>query len=122
MDSNGKHGSSDEYINLDGNNVGASMRVYQRSFKGEPKDCCCINIYINSNVQGVSNSVLHGSQVKMTEPGIRLYFDDLKVDGRTNITNNISRPGSWLYLLLLFAFLVFLFLLVSSTRIFIIII
>ncbi|KAI9085821.1 hypothetical protein K1719_032235 [Acacia pycnantha] len=118
-----KQGSS-EYTNLGGNNVGASMRVSQRSFKlgGEQKDCCCINIYINSNVQGVSNSVLYGSQVEMREPGIRLYFEDFKVDRSTTPTNNMSRLGFWFcLLLLLLAFLVFLISMLFSTRIFIVI-
>ncbi|KAJ1391424.1 ABC transporter C family member 5 [Sesbania bispinosa] len=79
MDSKFKHGSF-EYINLDGKNVGATMRLQHRSStKGEPKeDCCCINIYVNNNVQGVSNSVLHDSEVRMRDPGISLYFENLK--------------------------------------------
>lgn len=118
-----QHGSSSENINLGGNNVGASMRVYQESFKlGEKSnDCCCINIYINSNVQGVSNSVLYDSQVKMIEPGIRLYFEDLKIN-RSSTATKMSRHVFWLCLLLLLAFLVFLFHLLSSTRIFIIVV
>ncbi|KAL5059778.1 hypothetical protein RYX36_031382, partial [Vicia faba] len=73
MDSKFKDGSF-EYINMDAKNVGATMRVHHRSTKGESKDCCCINIYVNNNVQGVTNSVLHDSEVRMRDPGVRLYF------------------------------------------------
>ncbi|KAG4913284.1 hypothetical protein JHK86_053717 [Glycine max] len=86
MDSNFKHDSF-EYINLDGKNVGATMRLQHRSSKGESKDCCCINIYVNNNVQGVSNSVLHGSEVRMRDPGVSLYFENLKVDKGTPSSN-----------------------------------
>ncbi|CAM0950644.1 unnamed protein product [Alopecurus aequalis] len=34
--------------------------------------CCCINIYVNNNVQGVTNSVLFGSSVAMRDPGARV--------------------------------------------------
>jgi hypothetical protein len=34
--------------------------------------CCCINIYVNNNVQGVTNSVLFGSSVTMRDPGARV--------------------------------------------------
>ncbi|OQU78768.1 hypothetical protein SORBI_3008G045100 [Sorghum bicolor] len=33
---------------------------------------CCLNIYVNSNVQGVTNSVLVGSKVVMRDPGPRV--------------------------------------------------
>jgi hypothetical protein len=38
--------------------------------------CCrgggCVNIYVNNNVQGVTNSVLLGSKVVMRDPGARV--------------------------------------------------
>ena len=34
--------------------------------------CRCINIYVNNNVQGVTNSVLFGSSVVMRDPGARV--------------------------------------------------
>lgn len=120
MDSKFKHGSF-EYINLDGKNVGATMHFHNRSTKGEPKkDCCCINIYVNNNVQGVSNSVLHNSEVKMRDPGISLYFEDFMVE-KGNPTYNKGvcwgdRLGFWLCIFILLA-LLFLLLLLFSTRI-----
>ncbi|KAE9591002.1 hypothetical protein Lalb_Chr20g0113551 [Lupinus albus] len=74
MDTKSKHGSF-EYINLEGKNVGATMHLHHRSTKCGPKrECCCIKIYVNNNVEGVSNSVLHDSEVKMRDPGISLYL------------------------------------------------
>lgn len=124
MASNDKH-SSFEYINLDGKNNGATMKLHQRNTKGESKDCCCINIYINNNVQAVSNSVLHGSHVEMRDPGVRLYFHDLRLDREIPSTNKwvcweiLLTLRFWLYLFLFFSLL---FLLLSSNRILILII
>lgn len=40
---------------------------------GNSACCCrCINIYVNNNVQGVTNSVLFGSSVVMRDPGARV--------------------------------------------------
>lgn len=114
MDSNFKHDSF-EYINLDGKNVGATMRLQHRSSKGESKDCCCINIYVNNNVQGVSNSVLHGSEVRMRDPGVSLYFENLKVDKGTPSSNKTLCWGNKLCMLKFLA-LMFLLVLLFSTR------
>ncbi|KAK7396461.1 hypothetical protein VNO78_17492 [Psophocarpus tetragonolobus] len=124
MDSKFKHDSF-EYVNLDGKNVGASMRLQHRSTKGDPKDSCCINIYVNNNVQGVSNSVLHDSEVRMRDPGISLYFENLKVDKGTPTSNKRlywgnNGLGFWLCILNLLA-LLFLLVLLFSTRIIIIV-
>ncbi|KAL1313505.1 hypothetical protein AAHE18_16G117600 [Arachis hypogaea] len=110
MDSNFKHGTSFEYINLDGKNVGATMRLQHRSKKGEAEEehCCCINIYVNNNVQGVSNSVLHGSEVKMRDPGVSLYFENFKIDKETHRFCIGNKLALWLFL---FVFLVLVFLL-----------
>ncbi|KAG5043638.1 hypothetical protein JHK85_007936 [Glycine max] len=125
MDSNFKHDSF-EYINLEGENVGATMRVQHRSTKGESKDCCCINIYVNNNVQGVSNSVLHGSEVRMRDPGVSLYFENLKVDKGTLSSNKRlfswdNKIGFWLCILNLLALLFLLVLLFSTTIIIIVV-
>lgn len=129
MDSKFKHGPF-EYINLDGKNVGATMRLQHRSTtKGtDPKGdcCCCINIYVNNNVQGVSNSVLHDSEVRMRDPGISLYFEDLKVNKGTPTHHKRllcwgDRLGFCLCILILLA-LLFLLVLLFSTRIIIFIV
>lgn len=120
MDSKFKHGSF-EYINLEGKNEGATMHLQHRSTKCESKDCCCINIYVNNNVQGVSNSVLHDSEVRMRDPGISLYFENLKVDKGTPKSNRGNKLGFWLCTLNLLA-LVFLLVLLFSTRIIIIVV
>ncbi|KAK7245310.1 hypothetical protein RIF29_40149 [Crotalaria pallida] len=126
MDSKSKHGSF-EYIKLDGKNVGATMHLHHRSTKCEPgKDCCCINIYVNNNVQGVSNSVLHDSEVKMRDPGISLYFEGFKV-GKGNPTYKKrgcwrDTLGFWLCIFIFLALVLFLSLLLFSTRIIIFVI
>ncbi|KAH7690895.1 hypothetical protein IHE45_02G079800 [Dioscorea alata] len=50
-----------------GSNTGASMVVGPVS-----NNCNCINIYVNNNVQGMTNSVVLGSQVVMRDPGVRI--------------------------------------------------
>ena len=48
------------------------------SASGGGHRCCscggrhCVNIYVNNNVQGVTNSVLLGSKVVMRDPGARV--------------------------------------------------
>lgn len=119
MDSKFKDGPF-EYINLDGKNVGATMRLHHRSTKGELKDCCCINIYVNNNVQGVTNSVMHDSEVRMRDPGVSLYFEDLKIDKVTpSYYKRLclgDKLGSCICILILLAIL-FLLVLLLSTRI-----
>lgn len=121
MDSKFKDGSF-EYINMDGKNVGATMRLHHRSNnKGESKDCCCINIYVNNNVQGVTNSVLHDSEVRMRDPGVSIYFEDLKFDkGIPTYSKRFcwgDKLGYCLCILILLLALIFLLVLLFSTRI-----
>ncbi|KAG6662850.1 hypothetical protein CIPAW_03G271500 [Carya illinoinensis] len=72
--------SSFEHVNLKGRNIGAAMFMPNGDTRGESHDCCCINIYINNNIQGVNNSILHGSEVKLRDPGVSLFFGDVKLD------------------------------------------
>lgn len=65
-------------INLEGSNAGATMFI-RRGMSGQPEGCCCINIYTNGNVQGSNSSVLLGSKIKMKNPGVHLYFGDIKL-------------------------------------------
>ncbi|KAG6592845.1 hypothetical protein SDJN03_12321, partial [Cucurbita argyrosperma subsp. sororia] len=51
-----------ERVRLGGRNIGASMSVSHGS-EGKLPNCCCINIYVNSNIQGVNNSTLNGSEI-----------------------------------------------------------
>ncbi|KAI7983636.1 hypothetical protein LOK49_LG15G00703 [Camellia lanceoleosa] len=67
-----------ERVNLEGKNVGAAM-INRRGISGESPNCCNINIYINNNIQGVNNSVLVGSEVKMGDPGVCLSLSDVKL-------------------------------------------
>ncbi|CAL5425026.1 unnamed protein product [Camellia sinensis] len=67
-----------ERVNLEGKNVGAAM-INRRGTSGESPNCCNINIYINNNIQGVNNSVLVGSEVKMGDPGVCLSLSDVKL-------------------------------------------
>ncbi|KAE8703995.1 hypothetical protein F3Y22_tig00110462pilonHSYRG00486 [Hibiscus syriacus] len=85
-------GSSDR-INIDGTNAGATMFV-RRGTSNKPEGFCCINIYANSNVQGTNSSVLLGSNIKMKNPGVRLYFGDLKFgDGSSIPGSSTGRPA-----------------------------
>ncbi|KAK8494005.1 hypothetical protein V6N11_037543 [Hibiscus sabdariffa] len=77
-------GSSDR-INIEGTNSGATMFV-PHGTSDKPGGCCCINIYTNSNVQGTNGSVLVGSNIKMKNPGVHLYFGDLKFGEGSSIT------------------------------------
>ncbi|KAK9201418.1 hypothetical protein WN944_016620 [Citrus x changshan-huyou] len=74
-------------VNLDGTNVGATMFVRRNASGESSPDCCCLNIYINNNVQGVNNSILVGSEVKLRDPGVRIYFFG-------DVVLNRRRPGS----------------------------
>ncbi|GMI69267.1 hypothetical protein HRI_000596000 [Hibiscus trionum] len=77
-------------INIDGTNSGATMFT-RRSMSDKPEGCCCINIYTNSNVQGANGSVLVGSKIKMKNPGVHLYFGDLKFGGGYSISRSSTR-------------------------------
>lgn len=69
-----------EHINLEGKNTGAAFVIRPGSeAESHTHHCCCINIYINNNVQGANNSLLHGSFVKMRDPGVHLFFRDIKL-------------------------------------------
>ncbi|OMP12665.1 hypothetical protein COLO4_02903 [Corchorus olitorius] len=76
-------------VNLEGSNAGATMFI-RRGMAGEAEGCCCINIYTNSNVQGTNSSVLLGSNIKLKNPGVHLYFGDLKF-GQEEFPGSIRR-------------------------------
>lgn len=67
------------HINLKGTNTGAKMTV-SGSSSGESTHCCCINIYVNNNIQGVNNSFVQGSEVRMKDPGVFIFLDGVKFD------------------------------------------
>ncbi|XWS36504.1 hypothetical protein CRYUN_Cryun20dG0090400 [Craigia yunnanensis] len=77
-------------INLEGSNDGTTMFI-RRGMSGEPEGCCCINIYTNSNVQGTNSSVLLWSNIKIKNPGIHLYFGDLKLGEGSATPRSITR-------------------------------
>lgn len=74
-------------INLEGKNTGATFLLHGGT-GGESHDCCCINIYINNNIQGANNSILHKSGIKMRDPGVYLFFGDVKLGKRSLRSNN----------------------------------
>ncbi|KAI4364105.1 hypothetical protein MLD38_020240 [Melastoma candidum] len=67
-------------VNLRESGFGATMSSRNGS-AGESVDCFCINVNVNSNVQGVSNSILVGSRVSMPDSGVLLSFGDIKIEG-----------------------------------------
>nr|XP_009803383.1 PREDICTED: uncharacterized protein LOC104248767 [Nicotiana sylvestris] len=69
-----------EHVKLEGRNVGATMVARRGGCPGESLGCCCINIYISNNIQGVNNSILVGSKVKMGDPGVCFSMKDVKFD------------------------------------------
>ncbi|XVF32315.1 hypothetical protein REPUB_Repub17cG0071300 [Reevesia pubescens] len=78
-------------INLEGHNAGATMFIRRGGMSGEPEGCCCINIYVNSNVQGSNGSVLVGSKIKMKNPGVYLSFGDLMSGEGCSTPRSITR-------------------------------
>lgn len=86
------HGSFDR-VNLKGRNVGATMFV-RHGVKDEPQDSCCINIFVNSNVQGVNNSILLGSEVSMRDPGVSIFLEDMKLKSKKKRRNEDDASGS----------------------------
>ncbi|PKI53376.1 hypothetical protein CRG98_026216 [Punica granatum] len=80
--SSSSNGSFYDRAKLQGKNCGAEMLIC-RSVEGDSQDCC-INIYVSNNVQGVNNSILVGSKVKMGDLGVTLSFRDLKVECGTS--------------------------------------
>ncbi|KAL5990238.1 hypothetical protein ACLOJK_011135 [Asimina triloba] len=60
-------------VALNGTNVGASTTIHRSNSNGSDGRLS-INIYVNSNVQGVSNSILLGSSVSMRDPGAALHL------------------------------------------------
>ncbi|GMI98681.1 hypothetical protein like AT2G20362 [Hibiscus trionum] len=101
-------------INIEGTNSGATMFV-PRGMSDKPEGCCCINIYTNSNVQGTNSSVLVGSNIKMKNPGVHLYFGDLKLGEGSSITRRPAGSTLDFGSLFLFVFVpVILIMLISS--------
>ncbi|KAF5738994.1 hypothetical protein HS088_TW12G00190 [Tripterygium wilfordii] len=99
-------------VAIEGSNIGASMFIRRGIAAAEPEDNCCINIYINNNVQGVINSVLLGSEVSMRDPGVRLSFKDVALDERWLRSKRWSwRDYSCCVILFSFFFLIMLLLL-----------
>ncbi|KAJ9176504.1 hypothetical protein P3X46_011811 [Hevea brasiliensis] len=78
MASGSSYGSFD-HVNMKGRNVGAAMTIRHGGSTGEPQDSCCINIYVNNNIQGINNSILLGSKVMMRDPGVSIFLEDLKI-------------------------------------------
>ncbi|KAL3645047.1 xyloglucan galactosyltransferase [Castilleja foliolosa] len=94
-----------ENVRLSGRSIGASMML-DGGDSGESPGSCNINIYINNDIQGVNNSVLIGSEVKMGDPGVRLCLEGLKMDRGFRM---ISRKKDWDSLILLVGFMIMVF-------------
>ncbi|KAL8055291.1 hypothetical protein ABFX02_04G047100 [Erythranthe guttata] len=91
-----------ENVRLAGRSVGASMVVDGGG--GGSGESCSINIYVNNDVQGISNCVLIGSEVSMGDPGVSLYLEDLKMDRGFRIVNKKMERDSaafWVLLVIL---------------------
>ncbi|OIT32477.1 hypothetical protein A4A49_16148 [Nicotiana attenuata] len=104
-----------EHVKLEGRNVGATMVARRGGCAGESHGCCCINIYISNNIQGLNNSILVGSKVKMGDPGVCFSMKDVKFDrwfrqGKKG-AKKIKGTHPQILLMLLFTFIAVLFLL-----------
>ncbi|KAL0287007.1 UNVERIFIED_CONTAM: hypothetical protein Sangu_2711700 [Sesamum angustifolium] len=95
-----------ENVRLAGRNVGASM-IMGDGGSSESPGSCSINIYINNDIQGINNSVLIGSQVKMGDPGVSLGMEEVKMDrGFRLVTKKKERDSATWVLLIAFIILV----------------
>ncbi|KAL8476912.1 hypothetical protein ACS0TY_029277 [Phlomoides rotata] len=92
-----------ENVRLGGRNVGASMVAGG----GDSPGSCSINIYINNDVQGINNSVLIDSEVRMGDPGISFCLEGLKMDrGFRMVTKKKDNYFLTTLILLLLAFVI----------------
>ncbi|KAK9082934.1 hypothetical protein Scep_029405 [Stephania cephalantha] len=66
-----------DHIKMAGKNIGAVMNISHGGPTGKCKNCCFINININSNDQGINNSIVLGSEVRMRDSGVHLCLRDL---------------------------------------------
>lgn len=94
-------------VRLEGSNEGATMIVRGVGHSCQSGCSCNINIYINNNIQGVSNSVLVGSEVKMADPGVCFSMGDVK-HGKTNRRRRSLGLGAFFLLFLLALVAIFL--------------
>ncbi|KAL6564038.1 hypothetical protein OROHE_005278 [Orobanche hederae] len=83
---------SSENVRLSGRSTGASMVVDGGS--GESPGSCSINIYINNDVQGINNSVLFGSEVRIGDCGVRMCLEGMKI-GSGEVHHVVSKNKDW---------------------------
>ncbi|PIN18469.1 hypothetical protein CDL12_08861 [Handroanthus impetiginosus] len=94
-----------ENVRLSGRNVGASMIGGGGS--SESPGSCSINIYINNDIQGINNSVLIGSELKMGDPGASLCLEGLRMDrGFRLVSKKEEKDPTAYWILILAAFLI----------------
>lgn len=67
--------SENDHLAADGTNIGATMAVRRVPQITRLNESICINIHLNNNIQGVTNSVLLGSKVVMRDPGARVCLN-----------------------------------------------
>ena len=107
-------------ITSDGTNTGAAMFIRHHPTGAHPaggalaNECCCVNIYVNNNIQGVTNSTLFGSKVVMRDPGVTLVFrqgsrmkherSSVQIKTDAKISSSV-RFELWIMLALLFVFI-----------------
>lgn len=84
--------------------------ITRRICFGESGDYLCINIHVNSNVQGINNSMLAASKVNMGDSGVWLSLKDVKVGARET-----SELGFFCIVILVFAMIMFLWLFTFAT-------
>ncbi|XP_068666690.1 uncharacterized protein [Aristolochia californica] len=107
-------------VTFDGSSAGSSMTVHPYVPHLKSSHCCCINVYVNSNVQGVNNSIVVGSEVSMRDPGVRLStpFPLMKRRSRKSRSKvhqePLSVPSSRFGAVLLSVICVFLFMLLFA--------
>ncbi|KAL1546632.1 hypothetical protein AAHA92_23205 [Salvia divinorum] len=96
-----------ENVRLSGRSVGASMvagAVDDEGGAGEARGSCSINIYINNDVQGINNSLLLGSEMRMGDPGVSLSLEGLDLDRGIRLVTKNKATDSTTRLILLLAF------------------
>ncbi|KAG9447699.1 hypothetical protein H6P81_013827 [Aristolochia fimbriata] len=82
-------------VTFDGASAGSSMTVDPIDVLDRKSSrCCCVNIYINSNAQGVNNSLIVGSEVRLRDPGVRLSTPFPLLKKRSRKSRKAQEPPS----------------------------
>ncbi|KAF3335258.1 hypothetical protein FCM35_KLT19765 [Carex littledalei] len=104
--------SEHDHLAADGTNIGATMAVRRVPQIARLNESICINIHLNNNIQGVTNSVLLGSKVVMRDPGARVCLncgetgdrdEEMRFEKVGHAFRSLWGHGGWLWFGLIFS-------------------